>query len=640
MAAKAQKPPGSYNASINKVAKIEKIVEYSFDRSEKANVLAIHPTRHLLAYLINIQKPPKGYTSNNDSGLSQGHSPSIASNDISNLDKNKSVSIRIIDYVTRQRCLAKGVYHARPVQCVFTINSLTCKQNDIIKLAVVDKLANVYLYDIVYNALELTATRIAVLRAPGQEPTPKKFINLVWCPFVPCEDFEDGDGGLRLALSTDRRIEIFAIDRIQGQTGELQRSDLKGAYKCIDDAHKSNIVTLSISPDCSTISAAALDNRVTFFSSDIEVVGQKSLHTWEADIPDGSGIAKLFFLDNYPKLLEDSTMKFWGAAFIGTRSGYMLLVDLKTWTVYQKINIQSASAGLKDFDYQIDLTSKNIIAMNCNQCFIVQLNHPSAGKLNQHSLDGDSGGLPRIVSATRLDCGPSRSDFHTSPIYKFVIKHKSDEELELFTITFCSLERYIINLNTLNSDVSNDMRGNDLEKIFNKMSVGADLPTCYNIESSPLSDIGMPKHMGGYTPSKSRELDVHDLVGSSASQSKKDHPQHRPLPARTQPTPIGPISSSNNNNTSSSNNSNNNNNNNSDNIINPFAAKNGITPADAAQMDRMVDALFTRLNVAFSRGLDEFLGDVKHEVNDLKFKIDGLSKEVRRLQQQIHDRQK
>lgn len=243
----------------------EKIVDYSFERNEKSNVLAIHPTRPLIAYLINIQrtqKISKAWSSKNDSI----QSPSSSSiNGQNNTDRNKTVSIRIIDYVTRQRCLAKGIYHARPSDCVFTINSLGCSQADIIKLAVVDRLANIYLYDLSYFINDLTATRIAVIRAPGQDVSPYDFITLVWCPFVPCEDFDDGDGGLRLALATDSKVEIFAIDRLQGRTGELQRGDLKGAYKCISEAHKTDIVTLSISPDCSTISAAARDNRVTFF---------------------------------------------------------------------------------------------------------------------------------------------------------------------------------------------------------------------------------------------------------------------------------------------------------------------------------------------------------------------------------------
>lgn len=534
--------------SLIEPSKIEKIVDYSFERNEKSNVLAIHPTNPLIAYLINIQRPQmisKGWSS----GIESLQSPSSSSingqqNNIINnqshlVDRNKTVSIRIIDYETRQRCLAKGIYHARPADCVFTINSLQCNQANVLKFAVVDRLSNIYLYNLSYFIDDLTATRVAVIRGPAQNMSPYESISLVWCPFVPCEDFDDGDGGLRLALATNSKLEIFAIDRLQGKTGELQRSELKGAYKCIPEAHKTDIVSLSISPDCSTVSAAALDNRVTFFSSDIDNGVKNCIHNWEASITDGSSISKLFFLDDYPKLLEDSAMKFWGAAFIGTRSGQMLLVDLRTWSVYQRMSIDTESTGRKNFDYRIDLTSRNIVAMNANQCFIVQIKH------DYSNLSSPS----RIFKINRLD-------LH-NPIYSFVIKLKSPKELELFTISAYSLERYTINL--------------DSEPVY--------------IEP-PL-------------------LAAH--VGSSSSNN------------------INNIISTNVSNTSTSSNINNNNNNN--NINNKMVPKHEL---DANQMDRLVEALFTKLNTAFSQGLDEFLSDVKCEVNT-------LCRDVRKLQQQLQE---
>lgn len=511
--------------SITEVAKVEKIVDYSFERSDKSNVLAIHPTRPLIAYLINIQrtqKISKAWSSGNDSCSSiNGHNTTT--------NQNNTVSIRVIDYVTRQRCLAKGIYHARPADCVFIINSLLCSQADVIKLAVVDRLANIYLYDLSYFINDLTATRIAVIRAPAQEVSPYESINLVWCPFVPCEDFDDGDGGLRLALATNTKIEIFAIDRLQGRTGELLRSELKGAYKCIQDAHKTPIATLSISPDCSTISAAALDNRVTFFSSDIDDSGQRCLHNWEASVTDRSSISKLFFLDDYPKLLEDSTMKFWGTAFIGTKNGQMLLVDLRTWSVYQRMNINS-----ENLDYRIDLTSRNVIATNGNQLFVVQIEH--------------SDGLPRIARTTKLG-------LH-NPIYSFVIKHKSDEELELFTISAFSLERYIINLEAINVE--------PVEPIVN----------------TPQEVTRFLQQFDG-----SLRMSSGGLLNDSDVNNKNQE----------------------------------------------------IASLDVNQMDKMVEALFTKLNTAFSQGLDEFLNDVKCEVNDLKLKLNGLCRDVRKLQQQLQE---
>lgn len=667
MTSRNQHSTTSFYASITEAARIERIVDYAFEKSEKSNVLAIHPTRPLIAYLICIQraqKISKAWGSGNESAQSPSSSINGQLNQ-TNPDKNKTISIRIIDYVTRQRCLAKGIYHARPADCVFTTNSITCVQADVIKLAVVDRVANIYLYDLSYFINDLIATRIAVIRGPGQDVSPYEFISLVWCPYVPCEDFDDGeDGGLRLALATNTKIEIFAVDRLQGKAGELQRSQLSRAYKCIQDAHKTNIVSLSISPDCSTISAAALDNRVTFFSSDLDDNGQRCLHNWEANVTDKSSISKLFFLDDYPKLLEDSTLKFWGAAFIGTKSGQMLLVDLRTWTVYQRMNISTDTNEPKNFSYRIDLTSRIVVAINGNQCFIVQIEHNHAAmsskpitatvaetnlfsgnntdlmngnifnylsnkqnattpKSNQNSAskkpnnpkDSSLNGLPRIVRTTRLGVH--------NPIYSFVIKLRSDDELELFTITAFSLERYTINLSAISGDAVEDI---SMSASLDDSKLGANTPHelkrfleqfdgSLRISSSGATLNNTPNNNDvrpttTITPAK-QELDVFNLMNASAAIQSVN----KATATVVSDTPTGSKKAS--ADMSSSN-----------------LSKNGL---DVAQMDRMVEALFTKLNTAFSQGLEEFLSDVKCEVNDLKLKLNGLCRDVRKLQQQLQE---
>lgn len=626
MTAKQHQGPSIF-ASITEVAKLEKIVDYSFEKSDKSNVLAIHPTRPLIAYLINIQrtqKISKAWSSGNDSIQSPSSSLINGQNSLlNNPDKSKTVSIRIIDYVTRQRCLAKGIYHARPADCKFTTNSLLSAQTDVIKMAVVDRLANVYLYDLSYFINELTATRIAVIRSPARDITPYQEIRLEWCPFVPCEDFEDGDGGLRLAVGADSKIEVFAIDRLQGKTGELHKFDLGDIYKCIQSSQNAIIASLSISPDCSTISVAASDNRVTFFSCDIDDLFPRSLHTWEANMTD-SPISKLFFLDDYPKLLEDSTMKFWGAAFIGTKGGQVLLVDLRTWTVYQKIHLNSDTSGPKNFDYRVDLTSRNIVAINGNQCYVVQIEHdyallssqspntsnvrknqpsetsfldssqtdilngnifdylmsksaattPTSNQKHQsqkkHSatpnnsgaaLSGVPSGLPKIVKTTRLS-------LH-NPIYSFVIKYRSNDELELLTISGYSLELYIINLNALEARTKTPE----------------------------------PPQQAPPPPRQQPKQPLQSLQPL----------QPPPPPVEVKPLVFQPDPK----------------------VVNVDAAR--TISVDISQMDRLVETLFTKLNQSFSQGLDEFLSEVKCEVNDLKSKISGLTRDVNKLQQQLHE---
>lgn len=419
-----------------------------------------------------------------------------------------------------------------------------------------------------------------------------------------------------------------------------------------------------------------------FFSSDIDDNSQRCLHDWEVSVTDDSSISKLFFLDDYPKLLEDSSMKFWGAAFIGTKSGQILLVDLRTWSVYQRMNI-TESPEPKNFDYRIDLTSRIVVAMNGNQCFVVQIEHdqskissggaaansnqvdinllntsnpdiingnifsclskPTAGQRpNQKSTPTKQGGssstsasslkgLPRIVRTTRLD-------FH-NPIYSFVIKHKSDDELEMFTISAYSLERYIINLNVINSEAVEDIPisaslGEEsrpsantphelkrfLQQFDGSLRISSSGTAPNNTPNS--SDINSMNTSAAttVTPLK-QEMDLFNLMNASVSYQNSNQ----------QTAPVGPISApsipvSN----AASNNLNVNN-------SNAGAKKEVAHMVDVSQMDRMVEALFTRLNTSFSQGLDEFLNDVKCEVNDLKLKLNGLCRDVRQLRQQLQD---
>lgn len=605
---------GQFNQSgqTNQV-KTEKIVDYPFEKNEKANVLAIHPTKPLIAYLITIQRAKSALKTcpekiDPNSSLQDCSYASI--NSSSSIDQNKTVSIRVIDYVTRQKCLARGIYHARPADCAFIINSLICARSDIVKLAIVDRLSNVYIYDLSYLNDDLISTRTLVIRSPFTNDSPTSSRNLVWCPYVPCEDYDDGDGGLRLALATNTCIEIFAIDRLNGKTGELQRSELKGAYKLLKDTHTSKIVSLNISPDCSTISAAAEDNKVRFFSIDIDDTSQKCLHNWEAKSVEGS-IAKLFFLDDNPKLLEDSNINFWGAALLATKSAQIILIDLKTWTIYQSVTLKCEGMHAKNFDYQIDFTSKCVIAICGQNSYVVQLDRGTPTK-NTFSTPP----LPKITKVTRFP-------LH-SPIYSFVVKYRSDEEIDLFTISANSLERFTINLNAYDDELTDETTSqtevqkgpelkpnlstpNDLQALLQQFGAGMRISssaTTSVTNNNSLINNSLPTVSNSSISVPSLAIDRSIKASPSTSPPKSKHP-----PSQQQQLPQILLQQQQ--------------------ILQP--------PANSIVIDRMVETLFAKLNHAFSQGLEEFLNDVKSEVNDLKMKVGGLSREVRKLQVQLQD---
>jgi len=228
---------------------------------------------------------------------------------------------------------------------------------------------------------------------------------------------------------------------------------------------------------------------------------------------------------------------------------------------------------------------------------MIESSHKKTGSLgNSITIHGDvPSGLPKVVRITRLS-------LHT-PIYSFVTKHKSEDELELFTISGYSLEFYTINLNVLETKTKKPEPSNETPSPMR--TIGYNRQQASNKHSSTSgSSIGVKQIIDAttkasslndsITKTKSPNVDLVNMVRDAPTECVRiEHDERR--------------------------------------------SDNGKFSVNISHMDRLVEALFTKLNMSFSQGLDEFLSEVRCEVNDLKSKLNELSRDIAMMQLQIHN---
>jgi hypothetical protein len=101
--------------------KIERLVDFNWEMTRNVNLIAVNNRKPLIAYVINRCVRP--------------NAPQKASN-VTSTDTKNNQFIRIMNYETRHRCLAKGVFHQSIADLSFAINSIPSNSLDIMKLAI------------------------------------------------------------------------------------------------------------------------------------------------------------------------------------------------------------------------------------------------------------------------------------------------------------------------------------------------------------------------------------------------------------------------------------------------------------------------------------------------------------------------
>ncbi|CAG2161835.1 unnamed protein product, partial [Oppiella nova] len=236
--------------------KVERLVDFNWDLSPNCNWLAVSNRKPFIAYVISRFSRPQ-----------TSRQPNVSVS-----DSAVNQMIRIMNYETRGRCLAKGVFHQPIADLSFAINSISSSSLDVSKLAVADRGGNVYIYSLKEESGDIQAHQILEIVNDGSK---HDLVRLSWCPYIPSDEDDlvvEGDPGLTLALSCDNRVELFAIDLLQSLYKEsvvVEVSKLKASntgYQLIEKAHERPIVSLSIAQEVTAICTAGLDDKIRFYS--------------------------------------------------------------------------------------------------------------------------------------------------------------------------------------------------------------------------------------------------------------------------------------------------------------------------------------------------------------------------------------
>lgn len=422
--------------------KIERLVDFNWELTRNVNLIAVNNRKPLIAYVLN----------------------RMVRQNINNTQNNQM--IRIMNYETRHRCLAKGVFHETIADLSFAINSISTNSLNIMKLAISDRAGNVYVYNLKEENGEIEAIQVLEIRNDGNK---YELVRLSWCPYIPSEDDDtevEGDPGLKLALSCDQRIELFAIDVLQELCKDsivIEVSELKSnfiGYQIIENAHDLPITSLSISQEVTAICSSGLDDRVRFYKVSLndKQNSSKMLKQWnlrneycyfEAD----DHISNFFFLDDFDFLMAQTDPSFWGNALIGTKKGHIFIVDLKDWRCRQSIRLLSEESSdlLKEgFAYKLDMSSHFLVSIRGSDAFLLHIRfpHDKEEPYDEFSLPVNNN-YDNYDNSHPFISKVSRFQIYNFPLRSFFVKKSIDDNVLIFWINSQSLELCSVDLSLI-----------------------------------------------------------------------------------------------------------------------------------------------------------------------------------------------
>lgn len=430
--------------------KLQNIVDYKWQDVPCVNWLTVHRSLPLIAYVIN---------------------PSYMKSMVRNTAPDSTGQlVRILNYDTRILGLCKRPFSATIADLAFSYNSASRKQ---ILIATVDMCGEISVFAFdeqpqeVNGRMQYEIQCLLVIHGAVCNRT-SRALSLTWCPFVGFDDEEsanldEGDPGLKLAVASDETVELFSIDLLHASKQTHERSEIgeKNAYLQFETG--SSVIRISLSNDATAVCCVSEDNCVNFLQMNTRRSDFELVHNWTPQLPFGDKIAHFHFLDDFNKLLEDSSYHFWGFAFIGSRNGELSIWDLKQWSAIQRVQIDVSEFQHDPsipFRYQVDVSSHLITAVYGKDAFVVQLTFDESNESPR----------PRIEKITRFQL--------YNRLLSFVGKRNTPaQELDLFWMTKKSLERCVIDAKQL-ADESEPVAGTllmpEIRKSSDELSSGND----------------------------------------------------------------------------------------------------------------------------------------------------------------------
>lgn len=418
------------------------IVNYNWQKIPNLNWLAIHRSEPIIAYVIN-----PSYTT------------SLIKNTVP--DPEEQV-LRIINYDDRMLGICKAKFLSPVADLCFSYNCPSQKET---LIAAMDRSSNINVFSYCEDLINQKGKYEVklLLEVKANSFVTYETLALSWCPYVGSEDDEendnDNDPGTKLAIASEKSIEVLSVDKLVACNSEFKRSELdqeEHDYIAYYDQTSSSIIKIFLSSDGNAVCTASKDNSVKFFQLDSSELRQ--MHSWEPAISDFKDKISFFhFLDDYNKLLENYQHEFWGFAFVGTENGEISIWNLREWNSLQRLKINCDDLGSATetvFKYKADITSHFITAIKGETVFIIQISFDS--------LTGDLEKTPKITKITRFQ--------QYNQILSFVCKRTNDKELDLFWLTPKSLERCTIQTDQLVEE-NKDQNKNPL---FNNLPANSD----------------------------------------------------------------------------------------------------------------------------------------------------------------------
>ena len=514
-------------------SKIERLVDFNWELSRNCNWIAVNNRKPLMAYVLHrVVRPTVSKASN------------VAIN-----DNPSNQMIRVMNYETRHRCLAKGVFQEAIADLSFAINSVSSNSLDICKLAVADKGGNVYIYSLKEENGEISAQQVLAIQNDG-----RKFdlVRLSWCPYIPSEDDDapvEGDPGLTLALSCDTRLEIFAIDLLQSKYKEtvvVEITTLRAAndgYQLIDNAHDRAITSMSIAQEATAICTTGLDNKIRFFSVALNqnLEPKSFLKEWDLRseyqyFEKDDQIVNFFFLDDFDFLLSQSDPIFWGFALLCTAKGHITIINLKDWRSKQSVKLTTEESDeSQQFSYRMDLTAHHVLAIRGRDAFLLHIHFPHDKAEDYDECEPISNIEPTFDNSFPYICKVTRFQIYSTPLRSFTIKKSIDDNILIFWITGQSLELCHIDLSCIEVEESYPTYEMNADKIVDNIgdvsalnNINTDMINMSNIPNKDL-DLMTENGINGFEPF---DLSLMKPVPSTTAESVP------PISLRKTPEPV------------------------------------------------------------------------------------------------------
>jgi WD40 repeat protein len=431
-------------ATNSAFTKVTELISYTWLKQSNVNLVAVHRSKPLVAYVINVS-----YHRSFVTGKTASYNPAIPEQ-----------MIRLINYDNQSRALCKMCAVDIVVDIAFSYDEIQedNKRKNII--CTIDRAGYINLFcftELVVNVngerkFQMSLTRFMTIQPPvGLECEDPSFIKLAWCPYVPAADGDEPNvnPATRLAVTLGQNLEIITLNgfHINPQTTvEVPRSHFKqdlGEYYCLPKVHDKEIVAVAVSNDGSLVCTTGVDNILKFFNEKFEdnIFSFTKIREWTPPLEAGESIANTAFLDDYYFLLDHPDQPFWGYMFLGTTAGVMYIYDMqqKDWKVTQKIQVSlhNSEAPETAFSYHFDQSAKVILSTTGSTVFVFLLEYNQERK-----EDGSIIRTPRISQVARFQL--------YNPVISFAVKVANENEVDIFWITLKSLERCTIEKSKMN----------------------------------------------------------------------------------------------------------------------------------------------------------------------------------------------